>query len=597
MNRNFIALLFLFSSYFLNAQHSNEFYIDGAHVTVSSGITLHIQGDFHLDEGPSAEKGRLNNDGVVELRGNFYLESDNTEQVNGTAPTLPGTSLGVVRFKNRNFLVETTHQFENQTIISTGTLGLINQRAFYNLEVGNDNNTLASVLDNFVDVNGGDVEVINTLNFITDNRIRTNNVGSFTGTDYDYKLIINNTDPSSIVNSSTTAGDNKRYVEGKLSHKIIGPNTYYFPIGLEPGFAGADGMEAFQLVISNATTQFIDSYLLVGETDLGVPQIYCDVGDYDNLLSGNQSWATCVGGPDGIYDFSYLNLKQTHEWLIQNSGDDFTYDIRVFPGPGQDLANASGQCGGDFYHLLFLSKDGALYEGESIAPIITPPSPFNPNTFPIGFNVCPPSIRIDGLQLLGLSDLSRFRLYGADFGQTLLPIELASIQAKPVRDYIQVYWKTLSEFNNKGFEVWRSEDAINYEYVDWISGRNKPSFYYFNDHEVKKGVNYYYKLRQVDYNDEYKWSPIVYARVLLDAPSISIYPNPSINDNIILEVNLLEQSEVNIRILNIIGQEVITIQTIFKSGLTQYELPTKDLNKGTYLIILDDNNPKILIKN
>ncbi len=64
------ALLLCLSSAFLHltAQHNNEFYVRGAHVTIESYATLHVQGDVHLDEGTSSEKGGFHILGILELR-------------------------------------------------------------------------------------------------------------------------------------------------------------------------------------------------------------------------------------------------------------------------------------------------------------------------------------------------------------------------------------------------------------------------------------------------------------------------------------------------------------------------------------------------
>lgn len=375
--RGKILIFFLLCACFSHAQHSNELYIKGAHVTIENGAILHVQGDVHLDQGIAFEKGRFNVDGILELRGDFYLRSDNTEQTDGIAASLPATSLGVVRFKNRGFGVETTHQDENQTIFTFGATGISGLRSFYNLQLENDNSTDASVTDNFIELDGGDVEVKNQLAFNTDTRLRTDNVSSPstppTGAHYSHRLILSNSSMDAIAGESTTPGDDKRYIEGKLSRRISGTGNYYFPVGLQPGFSGSDGLAAFDLRTTSAADQYIDTWLLRGETELGIPQIYCDIGDYPNALDGTQPWSTCAAGPDGLYDFAYLNLSQSHEWHIANSGTDFTYDIEVFPGPGLDatIPTVGGSCGTSGYHLRFLARDGGLYDGSSLGTVIS----------------------------------------------------------------------------------------------------------------------------------------------------------------------------------------------------------------------------------
>ncbi len=511
-----LALLVLVA--LVQAQHNYEFYIKGAHVTVTAGTTgnevgLHVQGDIHLDEGTSTEKGTFNNDGIVELRGDFYIRNDNVEQTDGVAASLPGTSTGIVRFKNRGFgsdglgaIGETTHQSENQRINISGATDATGLRAFYNVELENDNNTDAAVTDNFVDIDGGDVEVKNELTFNNDSRIRTDKDISGgtppTGADYLYELILSNSSAGAIVNASTTAGDNKRYIEGKLARQVNGTGSYYFPVGLHPGFSGADGMAAFQINTTSAVNQQINSYLSDAQTELGVPQIYCDIGE----LVAAQPWNTChaTNGPDGNSDFAFLDKSQSHEWLIESSGGTISYDLEVFPGAGQNatVSSIGHTCGGVPFHIRFLAKDGVLIDGGSTGTVIDPPHPFNlTQNFPIGYDLCPPTSEQAGNVINALTSFSRFRLHGtSDFGaNTVLPVELIVLQANAIDDsYIEVYWATGSEVNNAGFELQRSLDGITFEPIAWIDGNGTTSNahdYLFNDISVEHNVIYYYRLK------------------------------------------------------------------------------------------------------
>jgi len=591
--RGLLSVLFLCWYVILSAQHSNEFYIDGAHVTIQSGAKLHIQGDFLLDEGVSGEKGRFNNDGTLELRGNFYLKSDNAEQTDGTAPGLPGTSTGIVRFKNRGYTIETIHQNENQSFILSGASDMSGSRAFYKVELQNDNATSALPNDNFIDINGGDVEIKASLSF-TNCRIRTDNASSSStpprGSDYSHRLIISNTSPASLIGYSTTAGDIKNYIEGKLSRNVAGTANYYFPIGLEPGFAGADGMASFELRATGAASQRINSYLSNGQTALAVPQIYCDIGDYPNAGSGTQPWSNCDGGPDGLYDFAHLDVEISHEWVVENEGADFTYDLELYPGSGlDDTAPTVGSTCGAPFHLRFVAKDGALMSGSSIGPVISAPLPFSSSNFPIGYDLCPPATKQQGNVITGQNSFSTFRIHGATNTETALPVELVSLDAYGVDSrYIQVDWNTASEINNAGFELERSTDGVRFQFVSWTEGHGTTAFprnYGFADDDVVAGVTYYYRLKQVDLDGTFSYSSIVDARLEdVQADEMTLFPNPVSDVTPVVQYFAAKDFEAGLFIVNAVGQEVKREKLFFNRGFNRIDLPTDALAAGTYWV-------------
>ena len=571
----------------------HELNIEGAHVTIESGATLHVQGNVHLDEGNASQKGRLNNDGLLEIRGDLVMENTNVEVTNGIAASLPGTSTGIIRMKNRGFSTETSHQTEQQTLESNNSSDFTGLRAIYTLELANDRGGAAA--NNLVDMDGGNVEIKNELRFVSSSRLRTDNVSSSStppsGADLNYSVFVNNTDAGAIVGASTTAGDDSKYIEGKLNWQIEGSRVYTFPIGLQPGYAGIDGMASFDLTTTAAAAQRMDSYLSKGQTNLGIPQIYCDIGEWPNIGGWNNPWSACSGGPDGIYDFAHLNEKASHEWIIENQGSDFNYDLEVFPGPGLDatVPGSGSTCGTGFY-IRFLSKDGVLIDNGVTGEVINAPHPFSTvNAFPRGFDLCPPATKTIGNQLDGLSSFSSFRLYGSSDNETVLPVELVYLQADPVNNqYILVQWETASEVNNDGFFLQRSTDAVQFETIHWVDGfgtTSDPHHYQFNDMDVEHGIRYYYRLIQVDFNSTEDVSYIVDARLEpIHISSVDLYPNPVLEQDPILSITSSKPIEANIFMINAIGQEMINTTLEIPAGTTSYQLPLAGFAAGTYIV-------------
>ena len=83
-------------------------------------------------------------------------------------------------------------------------------------------------------------------------------------------------------------------------------------------------------------------------------------------------------------------------------------------------------------------------------------------------------------------------------------IELDQFSATPQSNQITLRWATLSEMNNAGFNIWRSESEdgkyikINPNIIEAIGGATLNAEYAYDDHTAKPGITCYYKLEDMD---------------------------------------------------------------------------------------------------
>lgn len=81
-----------------------------------------------------------------------------------------------------------------------------------------------------------------------------------------------------------------------------------------------------------------------------------------------------------------------------------------------------------------------------------------------------------------------------------LPIELISFTGDAVQEGVALHWSTATETDNDHFEILRSQDGMNFEVIDVVSGAGTSQVrhdYELLDDNAVNGVNYY-KLRQTD---------------------------------------------------------------------------------------------------
>ncbi len=206
--------------------------------------------------------------------------------------------------------------------------------------------------------------------------------------------------------------------------------------------------------------------------------------------------------------------------------------------------------------------------------------------------------------ITGQNGFSRFRLFGASDNNTSLPVELMSFTISPINnEYFILDWKTASELNNSGFFVQRSTNGITFETIGWIDGNgnsNSMHAYSFHDRNVEQNITYYYRLKQVDFNQNASFSATLSGILKGENFEVnSITPNPT-NVNAEASIFMPENGSVEINIFNILGQNVQTSHVDLSKGLNKVTIESASLAPATYLIKFQMNDKTItkkLLKN
>ncbi len=133
-----------------------------------------------------------------------------------------------------------------------------------------------------------------------------------------------------------------------------------------------------------------------------------------------------------------------------------------------------------------------------------------------------------------------------------LPIELIKFEGEGHNQQNVLSWSTASEINNSHFEIERSVDGINFEYIGQIEGAgnsNQIQNYNFMDRNPLKG-QIFYRLKQIDFDENSTYSKIVQIQ---NKESIDL--SMAIKDkNLLIKFGQTFTGE--IKIYNIEGQEI-----------------------------------------
>lgn len=170
-----------------------------------------------------------------------------------------------------------------------------------------------------------------------------------------------------------------------------------------------------------------------------------------------------------------------------------------------------------------------------------------------------------------------------------LPVELANFDAKSTTSSINLYWTTLSEINNYGFNIEKSFNGINFETIGFVEGNGnsiEAIAYQFTDENPQNGLNYY-RLKQIDFDGQFEYSNII-SIDFENENSISFYPNP-VSDNLIITTDI--QDDVTVRLISVNGQ-VISENSQYIDN--QFSIDVSRLNNGIYYLQVINKNSVIL---
>ncbi len=154
-------------------------------------------------------------------------------------------------------------------------------------------------------------------------------------------------------------------------------------------------------------------------------------------------------------------------------------------------------------------------------------------------------------------------------------------------------WKTENEINTAGFEVERSIDGNNFNQIAFVKGAGNSSIvlnYAHTDNDAieQQSTTLYYRLKIVNTNGSFKYSNIITINLPITKASITIAPNPVVNDvkgNIISPIT----GNVTLRIYDNTGRVVLQTTTFIKKGNNNFVQNINQLAKGAYYVDISGN--------
>lgn len=177
-----------------------------------------------------------------------------------------------------------------------------------------------------------------------------------------------------------------------------------------------------------------------------------------------------------------------------------------------------------------------------------------------------------------------FTLNAENVSCILLPVTWLDFKVTKAGNTSELDWTTTEEFNNRGFDIQRSVNGMDFEkigYVDAIAQQTTVNVYQFIDLYPKHGTNYY-RLKQLDWDGHFDYSPIRSVIFNDSHFSVLVMPNP-VKEYFNITIRT-QESFSDISLIDVTGR--IVLQEKISSIDITTRLPVDRLTQGAYTLVV-----------
>ena len=172
-----------------------------------------------------------------------------------------------------------------------------------------------------------------------------------------------------------------------------------------------------------------------------------------------------------------------------------------------------------------------------------------------------------------------------------VPVELSNFKAMHNGNNVNLTWATATESDNYGFYIERKNSSNSWQQIGFAPGHGTtatPHNYSYIDENMKSG-DYFYRLKQVDFDGQFTHSEIVH--VAIETPDNFTleqnYPNP-FNSSTIINFKSPKKSNVKITLYNMLGKEILILTNKeYEPGSHKLEFNAANLKSGLYFYKLE----------
>lgn len=316
--------------------------------------------------------------------------------------------------------------------------------------------------------------------------------------------------------------------------------------------------------------------------------------NYQWLENGN----TIIGTNTTSFDPPSINTSGVYQYNVRVTDACGTIvtsvpkEVRVVPDPTIPSATQVGiGCIGDSVTLInpqYGTEAGAFCQFEYSSSLDNISWTTTSNTIPsfyVNYSISDTNyirMRVSGGCANGCnaSPWMIYRFYNELSICDPLPIYLATFDGHNEGRENHLYWLTDQEINSSHFEIERSNNG--YDFIKIGIVQTDPSkSYNFIDNSPYSGSNYY-RLKMVDLDETFSYSSIIFLETKNQIES-KVYPNP-FEDSLIYTYESEQNEELEIHIINILGQKVFQYNVSCQTCGNYVSINTSNIPSGKYTI-------------
>jgi len=221
-------------------------------------------------------------------------------------------------------------------------------------------------------------------------------------------------------------------------------------------------------------------------------------------------------------------ISQVHYWEVERY-----LSAGMIEDPDGDIRTASGQ---EPQITLYFGTNDVVFDGADL--VICKNTASDPGTWiDIGGTGAPAYSGGDTLtgSVTSTSSPSAFNSFSiftlGSFSENPLPVALLDFEATVLEQQIDLTWSTATELQSREFVVERAADGVHFAPIGQVPAMGNSSelrAYQLLDDSPMSGLNYY-RLKLVDDNGAFEYSPIIQAMFQPQNPpaSAQLFPNPN----------------------------------------------------------------------
>lgn len=188
-------------------------------------------------------------------------------------------------------------------------------------------------------------------------------------------------------------------------------------------------------------------------------------------------------------------------------------------------------------------------------------------------------------------------MYTASFSVSALSVEWSDVAAALTPEgKVRLDWGTLREENSLYFEVERSADGQFFQPVGQVQAAGNTTSarnYHFEDAVPHNTARWYYRIRESDANGGVQHSDVVSVAIppLSTHRLLSVGPTPAIMGQPLgVELLMAAPTALSLRLLDMHGRLHFEAQAQLEAGFQRIELPTAQLPRGYYTLVLQSGD-------